>query len=165
VPLLGADGYFAMRNQLDTLAAEYGLHPHRISHVLDRYGSMIRDVLDPGLLDRALLATVPDAPDYLMAEIRYAVTHEGALHLEDVLTRRTRISIEYPHRGVACARPVADAVGDILGWDAATRTREVDTYADRVAAERESQARFDDEAADAVRTAAPEVRAFLDTPP
>jgi glycerol-3-phosphate dehydrogenase len=99
-----------------------------------------------------------------MAEIRYAVTHEGALHLEDVLTRRTRISIEYPHRGVACAQAVADAIGDILGWDAATRSREVDTYVDRVAAERESQARFDDEAADAVRTAAPEVRAFLDPP-
>jgi glycerol-3-phosphate dehydrogenase len=162
VPLLGADGYFAMRNQVDALAGEYGLHPHRVRNVLNRYGSMIRDVLDPGLLDRTLLATVPEAPDYLMAEIRYAVTHEGALHLEDVLTRRTRISIEYPHRGVACARPVADTVGDLLGWDDATRGREVDTYVDRVAAERESQARFDDEAADAVRTAAPEVRAFLD---
>jgi glycerol-3-phosphate dehydrogenase len=164
VPLLGADGYFAMRNQVDALAEEYGLHPHRVRNVLNRYGSMIRDVLDPGLLDRALLATVPEAPDYLMAEIRYAVTHEGALHLEDVLTRRTRISIEYPHRGVACASAVADAIGDILGWDAATRTREVETYVDRVAAERASQARFDDEAADAVRTAAPEIRAFLDEP-
>ena len=49
---------------------------------------------------RRCCETVPGAPDYLMAEIRYAVTHEGALHLEDVLTRRTRISIEYPHRGV-----------------------------------------------------------------
>ena len=103
VPLLGGDGYYAMRNQLEALAAEYGLHPHRISHVLDRYGSMIRDVLDPGVAAPELLQTVPAAPDYLWAEIRYAVTHEGALHLEDVLTRRTRISIEYPHRGVDCA--------------------------------------------------------------
>jgi glycerol-3-phosphate dehydrogenase len=162
VPLLGADGYFAMRNQVDALAAEYGLHPHRVRHVLDRYGSMIRDLLDPGLVDRTLLTTVPDAPDYLMAEIRYAVTHEGALHLEDVLTRRTRISIEYPHRGVACAQAVVDVMGDLLGWDAALRTREIDNYAARVAAERASQARSDDAAADAVRTAAPEVRPFLD---
>jgi glycerol-3-phosphate dehydrogenase len=158
VPLLGADGYFAMRNQVDTLAGEYGLHPHRVRHVLDRYGSLIGDVLDPGLDDRALLATVPEAPDYLVAEIRYAVTHEGALHLEDVLTRRTRISIEYPHRGVDCARQVADLMGDILGWDDATRGREIDNYVLRVAAERASQAAFDDEGADAVRTAAPEVR-------
>jgi glycerol-3-phosphate dehydrogenase len=161
VPLLGAEGYFAMRNQLDSLAEEYGLHPHRISHVLDRYGSMIRDVLDPGLTSPALLETVPSAPDYLMAEIRYAVTHEGALHLEDVLTRRTRISIEYPHRGVDCAMVVADEMAEILGWDNGTRDAEVDSYVARVAAERESQAVSDDAAADAVRTAAPEVRAHL----
>ena len=161
VPLLGADGYFAMRNQVDALAAEYGLHPYRVRHVLDRYGSMIRDVLDPGLVEGALLETVPGAPDYLMAEIRYAVTHEAALHLEDVLTRRTRISIEYPHRGVECAVEVADLVGAILGWDAADRAREVAQYTARVDAERASQSRIDDEAADAVRTVAPEVRAHL----
>ncbi|MGI8677911.1 MAG: glycerol-3-phosphate dehydrogenase/oxidase [Jatrophihabitans sp.] len=162
VPLLGADGFFAMRNQLDSLAAEYGLHPHRIRHVLDRYGSMIRDVLDPGLADRSLLATVPAAADYLMAEIGYAVTHEGALHLEDVLTRRTRISIEYPHRGVACAEVVAATMTRILGWDESTRAREVQAYVARVEAERASQARLDDAAADEVRTAAPQVRRFLD---
>ncbi|MDQ6849876.1 MAG: FAD-dependent oxidoreductase, partial [Actinomycetota bacterium] len=161
VPLLGAEGYYAMRNQLDSLAAEYGLHPHRIRHVLGRYGSMLRDVLDPGLSAPELLATVPAAPDYLMAEIRYAVTHEGALHLEDVLTRRTRISIEYPHRGADCAGVVANLMADILGWDATTRTAEVDSYVARVAAERASQARTDDRAADEVRTAAPEVRARL----
>ncbi|HEY3632246.1 MAG TPA: glycerol-3-phosphate dehydrogenase/oxidase [Jatrophihabitantaceae bacterium] len=161
VPLLGADGYFAMRNQVDALAAEYGLHPYRVLHVLDRYGSMIRDVLEPALADAELLQTVPGAPDYLMAEIRYAVTHEGALHLEDVLTRRTRISIEYPHRGVESAPAVAELVGDILGWDAARRAAEIEQYTARVDAERASQARADDAAADAVRTAAPEVRPDL----
>jgi glycerol-3-phosphate dehydrogenase len=161
VPLLGAEGYFAMRNQVDTLAAEYALHPYRVRHVLDRYGSMIRDVLDPGLLDRSLLETVPAAPDYLMAEIRYAVTHEGALHLEDVLTRRTRISIEYPHRGAESASAVAALIGDVLGWHPEQQRAEVEQYVARVQAERASQSRFDDEAADAVRTAAPEVRSHL----
>ena len=161
VPLLGADGYFAMRNQVDSLAAEYGLHPHRIRHVLDRYGSLIRDVLEPGLADRSLLDTVPEAPDYLNAEIRYAVTHEGALHLEDVLARRTRISIEYPHRGVACAEHVAKLIADLLGWDRRTRRNEIANYTARVEAERASQGYLDDAAADAVRTAAPDVRSFL----
>ena len=162
VPLLGADGYYAMRNQVDSLAQEFGLHPVRIRHVLDRYGSLIRDVLEPGLESPALLETVPGAPDYLMAEVRYAVTHEGALHLEDVLTRRTRISIEYPHRGVESASAVAKLMTAVLGWDEARRSLEVETYAARVEAERASQARFEDAAADAVRTAAPEVRARLD---
>jgi glycerol-3-phosphate dehydrogenase len=104
---------------------------------------------------------VPAAPDYLMAEIRYAVTHEGALHLEDVLTRRTRISIEYPHRGVESAPAVTEVIGSILGWTAETAAAEVANYVARVEAERSSQARFDDAAADAVRTAAPEARAEL----
>ena len=161
VPLLGAEGYFAMRNQVDALAIEYGLHPYRITHVLDRYGSMIRDVLDAGVDEPSLLQTVPGAPDYLMAEIRYAVTHEAALHLEDVLTRRTRISIEYPHRGLECADVVADLMAPLLGWDAETRSREVADYVARVDAERASQVRFDDDSAQEVRTAAPEVRPFL----
>jgi glycerol-3-phosphate dehydrogenase len=161
VPLLGADGYFAMRNQIDALAAEYSLHPYRVRHVLDRYGSMIRDVLDPGLTDPTLLQTVPGAPDYLMAEIRYAVTHEGALHLEDVLTRRTRVSIEYPHRGTESADAVAELIAPILGWDAATREREIDQYRARVAAERKSQQMSDDPDADAVRSVAPEARPSL----
>jgi glycerol-3-phosphate dehydrogenase len=161
VPLLGADGYFAMRNQVDALATEYGLHPYRVRHVLDRYGSMIRDVLEPGLADPTLLQTVPGAPDYLMAEVRYAVTHEGALHLEDVLARRTRISIEYPHRGIASAAAVADLIGDVVGWDGPTRKHEIDQYTGRVDAERASQATDDDAAADAVRSAAPEVRPDL----
>ncbi len=161
VPLLGADGYFAMRNQVEALAAEYGLHPYRVTHVLDRYGSMIRDVLEPGLADRALLQTVPGAPDYLMAEIRYAVTHEGALHLEDVLARRTRISIEYPHRGIESAPAVAELIGRVLGWDAATRESETAQYAARVDAERASQTRVEDADADAARSVAPEVRRAL----
>jgi glycerol-3-phosphate dehydrogenase len=161
VPLLGADGYFAMRNQIDTLAAEYGLHPYRVRHVLDRYGSMIGDVLDPALIDASLLQTVPGAADYLMAEIQYAVTHEGALHLEDIFTRRTRISIEYPHRGVDSAEPVASLVGDLLGWDGPRRAREIAQYRARVDAERASQAKADDADADAVRSVAPEARTFL----
>jgi glycerol-3-phosphate dehydrogenase len=161
VPLLGAEGYYAMRNQIDSLAAEYGLHPHRVRHVLDRYGSMIRDVLEPGLTEPGLLQTVPNAPDYLMAEIRYAVTHEGALHLEDVLTRRTRISIEYPHRGVDCAAVVADLIGEVLGWDAETHEHELRSYTERVRAEREAQTYRDDDAADGARIAAPEIRSNL----
>jgi glycerol-3-phosphate dehydrogenase len=161
VPLLGADGYFAMRNQVDTLAAEYGLHPYRVRHVLDRYGSMIRDVLEPGLSDPSLLRTVPGAADYLMAEVLYSVTHEGALHLEDVLTRRTRISIEYPDRGMTCAPAVASLIGAILGWDEEHQAAEIAQYGARVEAERASQAKADDADADAVRSAAPEARAFV----
>ena len=49
----------------------------------------------------------------------------------------------------------------VLGWDAAQRAAEIENYVARVSAERDSQDRTDDAAADAVRVAAPEVRAGL----
>ncbi|HEX8761331.1 MAG TPA: glycerol-3-phosphate dehydrogenase, partial [Pseudonocardiaceae bacterium] len=77
------------------------------------------------------------------------------------LTRRTRISIEYPHRGEACAADVADLMGEVLGWTAAARHREVEIYLAQVVAERDSQRQLNDSSADARRAAAPEARPQL----
>ena len=161
VPLLGADGYHALVNQADALAARHGLHPYRLRHLLDRYGSAVHHVLALAAGRRDLLAPVPEAPDYLKVEVVHAASHEGALHLEDVLTRRTRIAIEYAHRGEACAVEVAELMGEVLGWDAAQRAREVEIYLARVAAERDSQCEPDDSAAAAARAGAPEARPRL----
>jgi glycerol-3-phosphate dehydrogenase len=164
VPLLGADGYHALVNQAETLGARHGLHPYRLRHLLDRYGSVVHQVLALAAERRDLLAPVREAPDYLRVEVVHAASHEGALHLEDVLTRRTRISIEYPHRGEACAADVADLMGEVLGWTASARHREVQMYLARVAAERDSQREPDDCAADARRGAAPDPRPLLLAP-
>ena len=161
VPLLGADGYFALVNQAEQIAAGYRLHPHRVTHLLNRYGSLLHHVLGLAKDRPGLLAPVPGSPGYLQVEVVYAASHEGALHLDDVLARRTRISIEYPHRGVESARPVAELMAEVLGWDEQAVAREVDTYTRRVAAERGSQTEPDDASADAVRTAAPDARAGL----
>jgi glycerol-3-phosphate dehydrogenase len=161
VPLLGADGYHALVNQADQLGARYGLHPYRIRHLLDRYGSLIHEVLTAAGNDPELLKPIAAAPDYLQVEVVYGASHEGAMHLEDVLTRRTRISIEYPHRGVDCAEAVARLMAGVLGWDEETIGREVESYTARVQAERDSQDQSDDQAADARRTAAPDIRAQL----
>jgi glycerol-3-phosphate dehydrogenase len=158
VPLIGADGYHALVNQADQLARRYGLHPYRIRHLLDRYGALVHEVLSLAADRPELLKPLPAAPDYLAVEIVYGASHEGALHLEDVLARRTRISIEYPHRGVECAEQVADLMGDALGWDADKRANEAKIYLARVQAERDAQEQPDDAAADAKRLAAPDPR-------
>lgn len=163
VPLVGADGYHALVNQADELAEEAGIPAWRMQHLLDRYGSLVSEVLDDVEGDRSLLEPVPGAEDYLRAELRYAATHEGALHLDDVLARRTRISIEYAARGTDSARAAADLVADVLGWDAQTAEGEVAAYQERVRAERESQTLPDDESADAARRAAPDSRPRLPT--
>ncbi|MEV0111190.1 glycerol-3-phosphate dehydrogenase [Nocardia sp. NPDC050799] len=158
VPLLGADGYFALVNQTVQLAEDYGIHPYRVKHLLERYGSLVDEVM-------ALAADRPDlkqpiaaAPSYLRVEAVYAVVAEGALHLDDVLARRTRISIEYPHRGAECAQEVAGLIAPVLGWSDAETDREVRTYLARVDAEVRSQTQPDDASADALRIVAPEPR-------
>ncbi|MDV2474833.1 glycerol-3-phosphate dehydrogenase [Rhodococcus zopfii] len=161
VPLVGADGYFALVNQTMHLAEQYGVHPYRIKHLLDRYGALVEEVLAYADGKPELLQPLTDAPQYLQVEVVYAAAAEGALHLEDVLARRTRIAIEYPHRGVHCAEQVARLVAPILDWDAATVDREIDTYRARVDAEVRSQSRPDDQSADALRAAAPEARAEI----
>ena len=161
VPLVGADGYFALVNQTEQVGAEYGLHPYRVRHLLDRYGSLITDVLAIAADRPDLLEPIADAPVYLRVEAAYAAAAEGALHLEDILARRMRISIEYPHRGVDCAREVAEIVAPILGWGPVDVDREVATYVARVEAEVRSQAQPDDASADALRIAAPEARSEI----
>ncbi len=164
VPLLGAQGYQALVNQADRIAAEHGVHPYRIRHLLDRYGSQIHEVLALAAGDRALLAPLPGAPDYLEVEALYAATHEGALHVEDVLARRTRISIEYSHRGTETAPRVAELMAVVLGWSPERAQAEVDGYLARVQAERQSQDEPDDASADHVRLRAPEIRDRLSAP-
>ena len=158
VPLIGADGYFALINQCESLGEKYGLHPYRIRRLLNRYGSLIDDVLFYAADDPSLLRPLEAAPQYLRVEIVYAAVDEAALHLEDILARRTRISIEYAHRGVDCAQEVADLVAPVLGWSPEKVAFEVETYQARVAAEIASQQQPDDESADALRAAAPESR-------
>lgn len=80
------------------------------------------------------------------------------MHLSDVLTRRTRISIEVPDRGLEAAAASVEILGPVLGWDAAAVERELTHYRARVAAERESQTMPDDHTADAARLGAPDVR-------
>jgi glycerol-3-phosphate dehydrogenase len=163
VPLVGADGYAALVNRLPVVAEERGVPPWRLRHLLERYGALVDEVLEPAVEDPGLLEPVVGAPDYLNAEIRYAVTHEGALHLDDLLTRRTRISIETSHRGEDSAWAVARIVAPTLGWDEETVEDEVRTYLARVQSERTSQEQHEDAAADAARVLAPESRRTRDT--
>ena len=157
VPLLGAEGFPALWNLRPTLAAETGLHVARIEHLLGRYGSLINEVLDLVKVDPSLGKPLDGADDYLRAEIVYAASHEGARHIEDVMTRRTRISIETFDRGLTALQPVAELMGKVLGWTTEQLEREIKHYRLRVEAERASQEQPDDETADATRLGAPEV--------
>jgi glycerol-3-phosphate dehydrogenase len=157
VALVGADGWPALWNRRHVLAAASGLHVARVEHLLRRYGSLVHDVLALVVQDPSLAQPLPSSDDYLRAEVVYAVAAEGALHLDDVLARRTRISIESWDRGVEAAPVVAELMAAVLGWSAEQRAREVEHYLARVQAERDAQAQPDDLTADAARLGAPDI--------
>ena len=157
IALLGAEGYQAAWNKRSKLARAYGVHKVRIEHLLNRYGVLTDELLDLIRERPELQEPLPGADDYIGAEVVYAATHEGALHLDDVLARRTRISIEAWDRGVSAAPVAAELMAGALGWDAARTELEVATYLERVRAERDSQLQPDDASADRVRLEAPEI--------
>jgi glycerol-3-phosphate dehydrogenase len=157
IPLVGADGYPALWNQRHLIARESGLHVARIEHLLNRYGALIHEVLQLVKEDPSLGEQLPGTQDYLKAEVVYAARSEGARHLDDVLARRTRISIEAWDRGVEAAEAAARLMAPVLGWDEATIEREVSFYQHRVQSERDSQDQPDDESADKVRLEAPDI--------
>ncbi|HEY2878059.1 glycerol-3-phosphate dehydrogenase/oxidase [Nocardioides sp.] len=157
VPLLGADGFLTRTNQRVALSRRTGLEVGRIDHLLGRFGGLIDEVLALIAARPELAEPLPGTEDYLSAEVVYAVTHEGARHLDDVLARRTRISIETFDRGTLAVTAAADLMAAELGWDQPRRDDEVDHYLRRVEAERQSQEKLTDQEADEARVSAPEI--------
>ncbi len=159
ISLLGAEGYQAAWNTRRKIARAFGVHTARIEHLLNRFGVLTDELLELIIARPELQEPLPGADDYIGAEVVYAATHEGALHIEDVLARRTRISIEAWDRGVAAAPVVAELMAAELGWDAERTQWEIDHYLRRVAAELASQEQPDDVSADRVRLEAPDIAA------
>ena len=157
MPRVGAEGDAAAWNRRHLIAASSGLHVARIEHLRGRYGTLLDELLEMIEADPSLGEPLPGAEDYLRAEAVYAASHEGARHLDDVLARRTRISIETWDRGARAAQSAAELMAGVLGWDEAQIEKEISAYRARVDAEVKSQHEPDDETADAVRLAAPEI--------
>lgn len=112
-----------------TLSAESGVPPDvalRLAHV---YGVRARGVLAYVARDRSLGERLDPSRDVLRAEVVHAVDHELALTVDDVMVRRTSLSLTAADQGRKAAREVADLMAARLGWDAATRQRNLDEFA------------------------------------
>jgi glycerol-3-phosphate dehydrogenase len=136
VPLLGADGLAAVQPAIGRLAEDYAVGTAAVEHLLNRYGTLAEEVLELTREDRGLAVPLANGHPYLRAEVAYAVTHENALAVEDVLMRRTRLFIESADAGAAAAPDVATIMGRLLGWSRRRRAAETRRYLDLIAAER-----------------------------
>lgn len=157
LPLLGAPGYKAAWNKRARTAAQAEIPVSVVEHLLNRYGSMAEDLLEIIAENPLMAKSLPGNPDYLAAEVHYAVTHEGALHVEDVLSRRTRLDIETKDRGVEAAPVVAKIMGEVLGWDTTQIRDEARNYRLAIEAELAAETQDTDQKANALRIKAPSV--------
>lgn len=164
-PLEGADGYHALWGRRHALAEASGLSRDHVEDLLDRYGSDIEVILDMISERPDLGEELAGAPEYLRAEIAFAITHEGALHLEDLLVRRTRLTYEHRDRGLSAAEEAADLASDLLGWEQERRSDELSAYRARCEAEDEAEGILDEVEAQQVRGEVGEVTPFIDVAP
>jgi glycerol-3-phosphate dehydrogenase len=151
IPLLGAVGLDAVRRQARPWASRYRWTPALVDHLLHRYGSNLREIVELCEAQPDLAKPLEHAPAYLRAEIAYGVSHEGALHLEDLLLHRTRLNYEVSDRGLAALPEIAGIAAEVLGWDDATRDAEIASYTDRANAEAAAEQQPDDATAERTR--------------
>jgi glycerol-3-phosphate dehydrogenase len=85
-----------------------------------------------------LLEPIAGGLPYLGAEVLYAAREEMAVHLGDVLSRRTRASIQDARASVAAAAAAAGIMAGELGWDAKRTAAEVARFVDEVTADLET---------------------------
>ena len=138
LPLVGADGYFALVQQVERLSQASGLDALTITHLLNRYGSLISEVLELIEENPKLAAKVDEDLLYIKAEIHYAASHEGARTVDDVISRRTRIAFEARDHGVHLADEIAAIIAPVLSWSVKERKASVQAYEDLVDRELEA---------------------------
>jgi glycerol-3-phosphate dehydrogenase len=120
--VLGYDGMFGA-----------GVPAPVVTHLVEAYGAEAVRVL-AYVEERPKLGQliVPDLA-YIHAEVHYAIQHEMALSLSDVLIRRTHVIYETPDAGGQQAREVAALMAEKLGWDRSEQERQVAEYERQVA--------------------------------
>ncbi len=123
LPLVGAAGVAGV-----ALDPRSGIGRAQLELLLARHGACADEVAAQAVADPRLASPIRGAERYLRAEAVHAVTHQGALDLDDVLARRMRISIEVADRGRAAAADVAPLIAPLLGWSDERAAEEVARY-------------------------------------
>ena len=134
IPLLGAPdapgtGEPSWQRSLGAhTAIESGLSGNVLAHLFGRYGTLTTELLDL-IADRPELAeSLPGGSGHLAVEVVYAARAEGACMVQDVLHRRTRVSIETADGAAAAAPRVAALLAEELGWSDRERDEHLSSY-------------------------------------
>lgn len=126
--IIGAEGYSVLINKIPKLAKEYGLAEDTIRHLLDRYGSLFEEVLAQAKDDSTLLEPLIESLPYIKVEALYAITHEAALSIDDLLSRRTRIAFEASDSGLSITSYLGELLGKYAGLEKKEISKSINEY-------------------------------------
>jgi glycerol-3-phosphate dehydrogenase len=126
LPIGGGRGFAseanAQKSQIEAFAAWTGLSRERLQILYTRYGSRTEAVA--AYINHAADAPLKSLPDYSRREITFLIQHEKAVHLDDLLLRRTMLAmLGRLNRGVI--EELADVLATSLGLTAEQKNAEV----------------------------------------
>jgi glycerol-3-phosphate dehydrogenase len=105
------------------------------AHLAQRYGTELDRVLAIAAESPDFARPLIDGLPYIAAEAIFAVRHEMALSLDDVLSRRTRARIVDRRATLASARRVAELIAPELKWSQQEIDAQVREFVDSCARE------------------------------
>jgi glycerol-3-phosphate dehydrogenase len=119
----------------EDLEAPDGVGEKSVLQLAFRYGHAARAVLDLVREKPKLAAPIVDGRPDLLAEAVIAARDEQARSVADVLLRRTRLGLlAAPQlRTAAAVRPVAEAIGGVLGWSRRRVGKEAEAWSESAA--------------------------------
>jgi glycerol-3-phosphate dehydrogenase len=107
LPLQGSAGWNNIRYEIEHEGAELGLTEDVLQHLGQNYGTAARNVLNLVREDATLASRLVEDLPYIKAEVLYACRHEMAVTPEDILSRRTSITLEDRQRGLNIVEEIA----------------------------------------------------------
>ena len=110
------------------LAAGWEMAEESAAHLVDTYGTHYVRVLGAAAGDLGLLAPIAEGSPELMVEASHAAEHEMVVTLEDFMRRRSDLMLFGAGLDAGAVSKVEGVLGESLGWDAAERRRQAETY-------------------------------------
>jgi glycerol-3-phosphate dehydrogenase len=110
-PLPGGDFDGDLDRLARSLVEEFGVSETVGARLARLYGCEAPEVAGLGA------APVAENAPVLAGEIDWSVLEEGAARVEDVVYRRTRAALYEPEAAQRIVDPVAERMGELLGWD------------------------------------------------
>lgn len=127
LPIGGGRGYATdeaeQKRQIEGFAAWTGLSKERLQTLYTRYGTRTEAVAT--FINRTADEPLKTLPEYTRREIAFLAQSEKAIHLDDILLRRTMLAmlgrLTKPN-----VEEIADALGASLGWSVDQKNAEVE---------------------------------------